>query len=320
MGLNDRKFSSLVENNKTAAENALNIPYAQVGAGLYTSSAPTLANGDYGFLRVDSDGKLLTTASISGDVNVDNTSLSTDGLVGKASGTNADFTTAYASATTLTCSTLPTGVASIEADDVVSIQQVATAGSVTETYTRDDITLTSAGTDPTTLTVAGAAFVNTDTFIVTTSIARALDGSGYSASSNADRVEEVDPLDQHYVGDSLVDTTNISAATHYYPSATGMSIDSYKDLSVSGKFIDADGTLTLTIEMMNDEDTTSGDWIQVYAYDDKNNTTTNSWTVTNGTLTFANSFNEANYKHARVKVVASGATNTVIVKARRKAL
>jgi len=119
--------------------------------------------------------------------------------------------------------------------------------------------------------------------------------------------------------DDLVDTTNVAAATHYYPDSDGFTMDGYSDLSFSGKLIDGDGTLTLTIEATNDEDTSGGDWIQVYGYDDKNNAVANSWAVTNGTLTFANSFNAANYRYFRVKLVASGATNTVIVKARRKA-
>lgn len=123
-----------------------------------------------------------------------------------------------------------------------------------------------------------------------------------------------------YKSTSLVDTTNVSAATHYYPSATGESMDGYKDLSMSGKFIDADGTLTLTLEAMNDEDTTSGDWISAYFYDDQNNATVNSLTVTNGTLTMLVSAKNANFSYYRWVVVANGATNTVILKERRKAL
>jgi len=134
------------------------------------------------------------------------------------------------------------------------------------------------------------------------------------------RTEEVDPLSLQYANDSLVDTTNVSAATHYYPSATGMSMDGFKNFSISGKLIDADGTLTLTVEMTNDEDTTSGDWNQMYGYDDINKVVANSWTVTNGTLKYGVSFNSANYRNIRIAVVASGATNTVISKARRIAL
>jgi len=116
----------------------------------------------------------------------------------------------------------------------------------------------------------------------------------------------------------LLDTTDLAADTHYYPAATGGEIGNNKDLSLSGKFIDADGTFTMTIEATDDEDTASADWIQVYGYDDKNNATTNSWTVTNGTLTFALSFNNINYNYYRVKVVNDGATNTAIIKARLK--
>ena len=172
MSLNDRKFSSLVEHNKTAAENDLNTGYAQVGAGQYNSSAPTLANLDYGFLQLDSEGKLKTTAAISGDVNVDSNSVDTSGLVGKASGTNGDFITAYASGTTLTCTTLPSQISSITAADIVSIQQVSSTGLVTATFTRDDIVLSATGTDPTTLAITGATFAASDTFVVYTNIAR----------------------------------------------------------------------------------------------------------------------------------------------------
>ena len=148
----------------------------------------------------------------------------------------------------------------------------------------------------------------------------AKDGSSspHDESENGIRTYTINLPEDAPVDYDLVDTTNVSAATHYYPAATGQINDGYKDLSISGKFIDADGTLTLTIEAMNDEDTTSGDWIQVYAYDDKNKATSNSWTVTNGTLTFALSLNNFNYKYWRAVVVASGATNTVIVKGRSK--
>ena len=112
-----------------------------------------------------------------GDINInaETNSVSTSGLVGKASGDNADFITAYATGTTLTCTTLPTGTSKITAADVVSIMQIATDGSVTKFYFRDDTTLSAAGTDPTTLTVTGATFLNTDTFIVYTNIERIQD-------------------------------------------------------------------------------------------------------------------------------------------------
>lgn len=144
--------------------------------------------------------------------------------------------------------------------------------------------------------------------------------AGFDWTTETIAVAESDPLDQRYLNENILDDTNISATTHYYPSATGETMDGYADLSLTGKLIDADGTLTLTLECTNDEDTSGGDWVSVYFYDDKNNATVNSQTVTNGTLTMAISANNNNFRYFRWAVVASGATNTVILKQRRKAL
>ena len=143
----------------------------------------------------------------------------------------------------------------------------------------------------------------------------------HAISTDSLRTGEINGPNFQVVKESLVDTTNVSATTHYYPSSDpGFSMFGYKDFSISGKLIDGDGTLTLTVEGTNDEDTTSGDWHQFYGYDDINDTTANSWSFTNSTLTFYISFNECNYSNVRIKIVASGATNTVSVKLRRKAV
>ena len=127
-----------------------------------------IADGYY----VDSDGNtvLRTSATISGDVNVDSSSVDTSGLIGKTSG--GDFTTAYASATTIDLTNLPENHATFIAEDIVAIVQIATDGSVTNTYTRDDKTMT---VTTNTITVVGATFLNTDTFVVYTNINRESD-------------------------------------------------------------------------------------------------------------------------------------------------
>ena len=120
---------------------------------------------------------------------------------------------------------------------------------------------------------------------------------------------------------SLVDTTDLAAATHYYPRTTGAALGDYSDLTLSGKFIDADGTVTMTIEATNDEDRTSGDWIDVTptGLDAKDNTDGKaSVTVTNGTVTFGWKFVDLGFRFYRVKLVTSGATNTVIIKEARR--
>lgn len=146
----------------------------------------------------------------------------------------------------------------------------------------------------------------------------------FNLSTNSQMSSVLNPESSKYVQDSLVDTTNVAAATNYYPSSTGMSMDGYKDFSLSGKFIDADGTMTLRIEATNDEDTTNADWIDIslLGIDSKTgiNVITAAMTVTNGTLTFGIEYNDLNYSNIRVKMVNNGATNTAIIKARRKAL
>lgn len=124
-----------------------------------------------------------------------------------------------------------------------------------------------------------------------------------------------DTIDRHVLT-SLVDTTNVAAATTYYSATTGVSMDGYSSLSLFGKLITT-GTITMSIEATNDEDSDAADWVQIYGYDLKNNDFFNSWTVTNGTLTFAILFNGLNCRLFRVKIVDSASTNTYIVKARQ---
>ena len=141
-------------------------------------------------IKVNTDGTL--PIDMSGDVNVDNNSVDTSGYIGKPAGTNGDFITARASANTITCTTLPAGVAAITANDIVAIMHLTAAGAVTATYTRDDITISAAGADPTTLTVTGGStFGATDVFVVYTNIQRtAIElllavGTGVMASAQA---------------------------------------------------------------------------------------------------------------------------------------
>jgi hypothetical protein len=540
---------------------------------------------EYDKFVADEDGNTTVRTTITGfdgdiNINSESNSVNTNGLVGKASGANADFTTTRTANTQFTCSSLPAGVTAINADDIVSVAQVTAAGSTTKIWYKDDSTITCSGTDPTTVTVAGATFGATDTLVVYTNIGRdtindsvhaedsvhtsgemgtfaltvRLDTAASTAGSDGDyaglvtdatghlytndeeavallttidadtskipsqgtavmtgsvpvtiatddtmvtatntalgtvntnlgtietdieatntaltttnttlgniktAVELIDntvatigttdvqrvaifndaneqvlsfgspstisthkspndftatytsnvtltlaghevvgnnaqivyirvvpasgdaavyvngsggvtmtysanvitiagagtpftagdayevginyqdkgfdagldvskgieqaPLNKQAYVESSVDTTNVAAGTNYYPSSDGQLMFGYKDLSLTGKFIDADGTITMTIEVTNDDDATPAnrDWIQIYGYDVKNNTTTNSWTVTDDTLTFAVDFDNLNFKYYRVVMVNNGATNTAIIKQRLKAL
>jgi hypothetical protein len=115
---------------------------------------------------------LPTTAVISGDINVDSTSIDIEAYVGKPLGANADFITTRTGNTTFTCGTLPAGVTQINQQDIEIIRQINASGAVLNTYSRDDVTISCSGTDPTTVTVAGATFGTTDTITLYTNITK----------------------------------------------------------------------------------------------------------------------------------------------------
>jgi hypothetical protein len=212
----------------------------------------------------DADGNVAVRTSISGvtgDINVDSTSLSLNGYVGKASGTNADFITAYASATTLTCTTLPTDVSAISADDVVTVVQIATDGSVTNTYTRDDVTITASGTDPTTLTIAGATFAATDTFVVYTNIQRLTQSISDDVSSKTTRTSNSTPEWSHNVPEVFT-MTNVANAT---PEYVYVNMEGYQGCSVHVEQSGGTDTFTGSFESSNEGAASTDDWIDTGA-------------------------------------------------------
>ena len=460
--------------------------------GAYSSSIrKTLLLGKDGINRATASNPVPTDTVISGDINVDNTSIGLSGILGKASGTNADFITAYASAATITCTTLPSGVTAIKADDVVSITEIGTTGKVLFTYTRDDVTIVATGTDPTTLTVSGTGFTNfvaTSTFIVYTNIPQtrgdkvdlievagtatnvnggnrdagtqtvtladddlavtgitdktqmsqitdgttevdvittinsaktdlssvagtvtevnagnvsagtqrvtiatddinqaainvstttmadwdntAGDGAkvsgdtahdaadagepvgiggvaasaqrvavavgdrvkavfnlfgelviaGYTWATNSIRTEEIDPLDEHHMEDELIDDTDITAATHYYPSAIGISMGPYNNLSCHYGIADPDGSIELITQAKNDDST---DWVDINASGKElsDNTVGNtSFIAVNETVTGIIAHNDLHVRDVRYKIVTSGATNAIQLHIKRTAL
>lgn len=231
-----------------------------------------------------------------------------------------DFSVAYTSTTTTTCSGAP-----ITIDDanctVLYIQIKPTGGTWGARYVngQDGVSIIAASN---VLTIAGAGtpFASGDTYRVGLSA----QSKGYVVATNAHNTTEVSPLSLQVLEESLLDTTNVAAATNYYPSSLGMAMLGYGDLSLSGKFIDADGTMTLDVEVTDDEDTTNADWISCgLSFTDVKtgiNVIAGALTVTNGTLTFGLKHSNLNFRYARVVMTNNGATNTAIIKLRRKAL
>ena len=109
---------------------------------------------------------------------------------------------------------------------------------------------------------------------------------------------------------------NIAIGTHYYPSSTGEEIQNYADLGLIIYLEDGDGSLVLTVEGSN-----GLTWIDItkVGYRTDDNTVSNaSIGVLNGVTTAGLDFDNFNYRYYRVKVVATGNTNSVIVESRVK--
>jgi len=230
-----------------------------------------------------------------------------------------DFAAAYTSNVTITCSGAPFTVE--DASVMISyIMYKPTAGSWTTLVNGTNGVSMTASANVITVTGAGTPFASGDTYRV----GLRYQDKSYTSTTNSLRVEEISPITSRYEEISLVDTTNVAASQQWYPSSDGMLMDGYKNLSLTGKYIDGDAvTSTITVYVTNDEDATAAnrDWIQVYGYDSKNNTFVNSISnTTAGTLTFSWDFDNLNYKYVRVGLLPGDATNTAIIKARRNSL
>ena len=233
-----------------------------------------------------------------------------------------DFTATYTSASTITITGMPFTITNssqivyvkvYNTSTKIATTYVAGSGDISFGYSAGVITIYQDG-------VAITALTTYDTYEV------GINGQEKAYDPTVDVTKTIDqsPLSAKYVADSLVDTTN-SSGTVYYPSSTGMSMDGYRSASFSGKFIDADNTTTMTIEATNDEDTTSGDWqdVTICFNNDKAGVATSigaSIVATSATTNFAISREDFNYSYFRVKVVYGDATNTSIIKLRRKAM
>jgi len=222
-----------------------------------------------------------------------------------------DFTAVFTSGTTITLSVLPI---SITDNSQISYIKVVPASWESKIWQNGiNCTLRISGSVVTIYNYTGTPFVTWDVYEV------GINGAmkAFELNLNALLALIQNPDASYYQPVDLAGTTNVPAATNYYPSATGMSIDSFKNQSLTFDMIDADGTMTLTVEVNNDQALLSSNPIQIYMFDDKANAKANSRAVTNGTLSGAISFTDFNYQFFRIKMVNSGATNTFNLKWRQ---
>jgi len=225
-----------------------------------------------------------------------------------------DFSVVYTTASTLTASGFTVGGTSITLGSNVSIRSlgVTNASNVMTLYENGvgGISISAAANVITVLKngIALAVFLGTD---LSYKIGLCYQQKGFDIPTDSIKASAFSVLT------SGVDATNTGAGTVYYPGSTGLSMNGFVDMSISGKLIDA-SSATITVEITQDEDLAGADWVQAYGYDVKNNVMVTSFVTTNGT--FAWDFDNMNCNAFRIKVVYGSSTNTGIVKIRRKSI
>lgn len=140
----------------------------------------------------------------------------------------------------------------------------------------------------------------------------------YDTASQSDRGNEVAPLNQQFVNETLINTTNVAAATNYYPSTAGVAMDGYKTLSIQGV---TSGGVTTTVEATND-DAASPAWVDVtLAFNNLMTGATSAATQVDTSFLLSPTLgNVLNVKALRIKSVTSDATNAVLYAIRRVSL
>ena len=89
------------------------------------------------------------------------------GYIGKLTGENGDFDVSYNGATTLDIDSYPPGITEIFDADIEVIRQIDATGTVVTDYSRRNYTMTIVAGR---ITVTGATFANTDSFVVYTNL------------------------------------------------------------------------------------------------------------------------------------------------------
>lgn len=133
----------------------------------------------------------------------------------------------------------------------------------------------------------------------------------FDSGTSADKASLIRDISDQYVPETLIDTTNVGAATNYYPSSAGLSMDGYKNLSIQGL---TSGGVTTTIEVTND-DAASPDWFDITPsiYDWVSAAYAASYVDVNLLMFLEN----LNAKNVRIKSITSDATNAVQYNIRR---
>lgn len=216
--------------------------------------------------------------------------------VAKPSGTNADATSARASATTITVTGLPYTFTEY---DIVSVRQVPSTGLATD-YTPLTHDFSVSGT---TITVAGANFGASDALVVTFQ----LPPKGHDAAQDANKSAVINQLWTRDLGETKADVTNETNATvNRYLDMAG-----YDGLTIQFEKTGGTDSVTLTVEATCQDDGTAAASC-VYQDITQHGMVIHSAAATAASYTAdaMTSLEEgAKYKYVKIKTVSAGGSN-----------
>ena len=260
------------------------------------------------FVETDSGNTAVRVVGSSGSttLNVETSSVDVSGLVGKSSG--GDFTTAYTSATTITCSNLPNYHSTLTNEDIVSVVQIDNSGNAT-VYGRDDQAITVSGN---VITISGASFSATDSFVVYTNIPRHEQVAETTVPASESDGTPVRVWYNDY-GQQVIYGANLSEGTHdvsVVNDALAQTIERISDpllnaVTSTGASDAVDVSLynKLTFHIVASSVTTGGTMKIQGSLDGSNYAEINSTTVNaNGTTEVT--FSDVKYKYVRANLTA----------------
>lgn len=162
---------------------------------------------------------------------------------------NGDGTVVYASASTLTVSGAPF---TIQNEDLVYIREVDATGNTSSIWVN--------GASGVELEISSGTITKTggSDFSANGVYELGFNGQdkGYTAATTSNRMEEIDPLDQKYVGETLLNLTNIAANTTAY-GYVDMAGARYITIQNETSGTTPTDTLTLTLEATCQDDGTA---------------------------------------------------------------
>jgi hypothetical protein len=135
------------------------------------------------------------------------------------------------------------------------------------------------------------------------------------AATDSQKTSLIRDVSDQYGNETLIDTTNVTAGTNYYPSSSGLQMDNYSSITIQGK---TSGGVTTTIEATND-DAASPDWLDITKSftDLVTNTSGNASYVDVNFILAPTGRDVLSVKAIRIKSVTSTSTNVVKYNIRR---